>query len=64
MRAAGLTNQFIFTTLIVAAANIRKIMSFIAAQATKVAPTPRGRKPPRRDRLSDVITIKETSPST
>ncbi|WP_298338265.1 hypothetical protein [Ferrimicrobium sp.] len=63
-RAAGFTNQFLFTTLIVAASNIRKIMSFIEAQETKVDPTPRSRKPRRRDRLSDVITIKETPPKT
>lgn len=59
-RAAGFTNQFLFTTLIVAASNIRKIMSFIEAQETKVDPTPRSRKPRRRDRLSDVIPIKES----
>ncbi|WP_298334328.1 hypothetical protein [Ferrimicrobium sp.] len=60
-RAAGLTNQFLFTTLILAASNIRKIMSFIR---TKVDATLRSRKPRRRDCRSDVIAIKETPPST
>ncbi len=61
-RARGFTNQYLFTTLIVVAANIRKIKSFLQNKLQGTATPSRSRKPRRRDRLGNYWTHEEPSP--
>ena len=61
-RARGFANQYLFTTLIVVAANIRKIKSFLQDKLKGTATPSRSRKPRRRDRLGNYWTHEEPSP--